>query len=99
MHIKNEIHISLSRGEPTTLVLLGLSAAFDTVDNDTLLNWLKSWFGVCSMVLKWSTSYLSHCFQAIKLGSTLGQNWARVRLGYDKALFSALYSSLYTPLL
>ena len=67
LHIKNEIHLSLS------LVLLDLSAAFNTIDHTTLLNCLKSWFGVCSTTLKWFTSYLSHRFQAIKIGSTLSE--------------------------
>ena len=31
--IKNEIHLSLSKGMPTALVLLDLSAAFDTIDH------------------------------------------------------------------
>ena len=52
LHIINEIHLSLSCGEPTVLVLLDLSAAFDTIDHDTLLNCLNSCFGVCSMALK-----------------------------------------------
>ena len=33
LHIKNEIHTSLSCGEPTALVLLDLSAACDTIDH------------------------------------------------------------------
>ena len=36
LHIKNEIHTSLSHGEPMALVLLYLSAAFDIIDHDTL---------------------------------------------------------------
>ena len=36
--IKNEIHLALSKGMPTALVLLDLSAAFDTIDYDTLLS-------------------------------------------------------------
>ena len=42
LHIKNEIHLSLSQGEPSALILLDLSAAFDTIDHTTLLNCLKS---------------------------------------------------------
>ena len=40
--IKNEIHLSLSIGMPTALVLLCLSAAFDMIDHDTLLSCLFS---------------------------------------------------------
>ena len=40
LSIKNEVHLSLSRGEPTALVLLDLSAACDTIDNSTLLSCL-----------------------------------------------------------
>ena len=44
LHIRNEIHLSLSFGEPTALVLLDLSADFDTlsIDHDTLVKYLKS---------------------------------------------------------
>ena len=71
LHIKIEIHLLLSCGEPTALVILDLSAAFDTIDHDTLLNYVKSWFDVCSMGLKWFC--LSHRFQAIKIGSALSE--------------------------
>ena len=58
LYIKNEVHLSLSRGE-TTLVLLDLSAAFDTIDHSTLLSCLRNWFGVGGCVLKFFTSYLT----------------------------------------
>ena len=38
LSIKNEAHLSLSRGEPTPLVLLDLSTTFDTIDLSTLLS-------------------------------------------------------------
>ena len=73
LHIKNEIHLSLSSGKPTALVILDLSAEFNTIDQTTLLNCLKSWFGVCSMALKWFTSDVSHQFQATKFESALSK--------------------------
>ena len=48
---KNEIYLSLSRGEPTALVLFDLSAAFNTIDHKTLVNCLKDWFGVAGTAL------------------------------------------------
>ena len=46
LSIKNDIYLSLSRGEATALVLLDLSVAFDTIDDYTLLSCLLDWFGV-----------------------------------------------------
>ena len=70
LSIKNDIHLSLSRGEATALVLLDLSAAFDTIDHSTL-SCLLDWFGVGGSALKWFSSYLTECFQSVKIGSTL----------------------------
>ena len=42
LSIKNEVHLSLSRGDPTALVLLDLCAAFDTTDYSTLLSCLQA---------------------------------------------------------
>ena len=71
LYIKNEVHLSLSRGETTALVLLDLSAAFDTIDHSTILSCLQNWFGVGGSILKWFTSYLTDHYQSIKIGSTL----------------------------
>ena len=59
LSIKNDIHLSLSQGEATALVLLNLSAAFDTIDHSTLLSCLLDWFCVGGSALKWFFSYLT----------------------------------------
>ena len=46
LFMKNEVHLSSSRGEPTALLLLDLSAALDTIDHSTLLSCLRVWFVV-----------------------------------------------------
>ena len=71
LSVKNDIHLSLSRGEATAFLLLDLSVAFDTIDHSTLLSCLLDWFGVGGSALKWFSSYLTECFQSVKIGSTL----------------------------
>ena len=71
LSIKNQIHLSLARGEATAVVLLDQSAAFDTIDHDKLLDCLRKWFGVGGRCLDWFKSYLSDCTQCIKIGSVL----------------------------
>ena len=53
------------------LILLDLSAAFDTIDHDILLSRLKSRFVVTGVVLKWLGSYLKDRTQAVKIGVPL----------------------------
>ena len=70
LSIKNDVHLAFAKGE-VTVVLLDQSAAFDTIDHDTLLDSLSSWFGVSEVVLDWFKFYLSDRVQCIKIGSIL----------------------------
>ena len=73
LSIKNDVHLAFVKGEATAVVLLDQSAAFDTIDHDTLLDSLSSWFGVSGVVLDWFKSYLSDLIQYIKIGSILSE--------------------------
>jgi len=50
------------------LVLLDLSAAFDTVDHDILLQRLQVTFGIDDVVRRWIRSYLSDRTQHVRRG-------------------------------
>lgn len=47
VRVTNEILTSADAGQTTILILLDLSAAFDTVDHMILLNRLRSWVDGC----------------------------------------------------
>ena len=59
VHLCNEISVYRSMGLSTCLLLLDLSAAFDTVNHDILINRLSSCFLFSGTVLNWFSSYLS----------------------------------------
>ena len=56
----NDILLSMERQQVTLLVLLDLSAAFDTIDHATLLRRLETSFGIEGKALEWFSSYLSN---------------------------------------
>ena len=90
LSIKNQIHLSLARGEATAVVLLDQSAAFDTIDNDKLLDCLRKWFGVGSRCLDWFKSYLSDRTQCIKIGSFLSEA-RKLKFGVPQGQFLVLF--------
>ena len=58
LKVKSDIRGAMDKGEAVCLVLLGLSAAFDTIDHSILLQRLHDRFGICNTALEWIHSYL-----------------------------------------
>jgi hypothetical protein len=83
----------------TSVVLLDLSAAFDTIDHGILLDRLSSWFGINGTVLAWFKSYLCDREQLVKIGSTLSDP-ASLNFGVPQGsvLGPILYSMYTAPL-
>ena len=65
--VMNDIIRAIDRGEVTALVLLDLSAAFDTVDHSTLLEVLQRRFAVEGTPLLWFNSYLKDRSQSFSV--------------------------------
>ena len=68
MRIHNDFLRAIDDGKCVILVLLDLSAAFDTVDHDILISRLKHCFGITGKALGWIQSYLSGRTQFVKIG-------------------------------
>ena len=58
MKLMDDILWSMETQEVTAVVAIDLSAAFDTVDHNILLNVLEDRFGIKDSSLKWVDSYL-----------------------------------------
>ena len=59
IRVKNDIMFALNSDRVILMVLLDLSAAFDTIDHDIFVSRLSSRIGVRSVALSWFKSYLS----------------------------------------
>ncbi len=69
LKVMNDVLLSIDSGSSAILILLDLSAAFDTIDHDILLNRLKCVVGVQGTALQWFTSYLKGRTFSVNIGS------------------------------
>ena len=58
LKMANDILWGMENQEITTVVILDLSAAFDTVNHDILLTVLKNHFGIDEGAIKWFENYI-----------------------------------------
>ena len=63
----------MDTGKTTALVLLDLSAAFDTSDHSSIIELLSGWYGISGTALNCVRSYLSNRVQRVKLLDKLGE--------------------------
>jgi hypothetical protein len=68
LHVQNDIVHAVGQRKTVLLILLDLSAAFDTVNHEILKNILQR-LGIKDIVLKWLSSYLEHRHQTVKVQS------------------------------
>ena len=67
LKIFNDLLLSADQKKISVLVLLDLSAAFDTIDHTILVERLRTTFGFDGTVLNWFKSYLSDRTQSVLL--------------------------------
>ena len=76
IRVHNDILTAIDNRRTVILLLLDLSAAFDTVDHDILLFRLQQRFGVTGMPLLWFKSYLSNRMQYVSVDGGASLNHA-----------------------
>ena len=73
LKVQSDISLNMDDQKVTLLVMLDLSAAFDTIDHSILLETVGSGFGVGGTALKCLTSYLSKKTQQVQIKGTLSE--------------------------
>ena len=70
LRVLSDILLAVDRGDLAALILLDMTAAFDTVDHDILLQRLNLSFGINADALQWFKSYLLGRTQYVRRGDS-----------------------------
>lgn len=93
--VLNDLLLASDRGYISVLVLLDLSAAFDTVDHLILLDRLENLVGLRGQALSWFRSYLTDRYQFVHFNNDSSYQ-SKVRYGVPQgSVLGPLLFSLY----
>ena len=71
LRVYNDIVTTVGKGNGSFLVLLDLSAAFDTIDHDNLFYILEKYVGICGSALRLIRSYFGDPTQRVQIDGIL----------------------------
>lgn len=74
LRVHHDITSALDKNCCTVLLMLDLSAAFDVIDHNILLNRLEFSFGISGTALSWIQSYLTNRTQSVAIGTVLSDD-------------------------
>ena len=108
--VLNDILLALDTDSSAILLILDLSAAFDTVDHDILLSRFCNVYVITGNALDWSRSYLTGGIQRVVIedsasvdqeldfgvlqGSVLGPSWVREFIACTQNLLVTSFSDM-----
>jgi hypothetical protein len=71
LKVQSDILETLDKGATTVLIMLDLSAAFDTIDHKVLLQRFERMYGITGCALQWVSSYLHNRSQVVVIENEL----------------------------
>ncbi len=74
VRIQNDLLRAVDQHQEAVLVLLDFSAAFDTINHQTILQRLQARYGIQDTALKWFESYLRGRVQTVEIGGVLSDS-------------------------
>ncbi len=101
LKVQGDILHNMEQQKVTLLVLIDLSAAFDTIDHDILYSRLESRFGISGVALDWHKSYLLSRRQCVVINGQTRSAESILRFGVPQGsclgpiLFTEYASSLF----
>ncbi len=101
LKVQADILHNMEQQKVTILVLIDLSAAFDTIDHNILFSRLESKFGITGTALTWHKSYLEARKQCVLLGDNVRSTESVLRYGVPQGsclgpiLFAEYASTLF----
>ena len=99
LKVVNDALIDINAGNLVLLVLLDLSAAFDTINHELLLNRLRAAAGIQDLALRWFDSYLSNRCQTVLVGSSFSDK-SSLNCGVPQgSVLGPILFSIYTSTL
>ena len=96
LKVKTDVIRALEDQEVACLILLNLSAAFNTIDHNILLRRLETRFAVTDIALNWLRSYLNNRTQAVTVGYPLLEG---SRLAFVQLISGIPQGSILGPIL
>ena len=99
MKISDDILRAIDERKAVMIVLLDLTAAFDTIDHATLLQTLRDDFKVDKLAIQWFRSYLEGRRQAVNINGMLSpENAVRYGVPQGSVLGPLLFTLYVAPL-
>ncbi len=102
LKVQADILHNMEHQQVTLLVLIDLSAAFDTIDHDILLDRLETKFGISGVALEWHRSYLQARRQCVIINGQTRSAESVLRYGVPQGsclgpiLFTEYASTLFS---